>query len=87
MDVKNHVLLLNILASFTNGKPENADLQKIASQLKVTQNDCGEMTESNIYALNQVSKGNIAPENLESQQRKNHDVYKTFSTRNQRNSL
>ena len=38
---------------------------KKASQLKVTHYDCGEMTESNLYAVNQVSKCNIAPENLE----------------------
>ena len=36
MDVINQVLFLIILASFVNGKLENADLQKIASQLKVT---------------------------------------------------
>ena len=65
MDVINQVLFLIILASFTNGKVENADLQKIASQLKVTHYDCGEMTENNLYALNQLSKCNIAPENLE----------------------
>ena len=65
MDVINQVLFLIILASFTNGKLENADLQKIASQLKVTHYDCGEMTENNPYALNQVSQCNIAPENLE----------------------
>ena len=65
MDVLNHVLFLFILASFTHGKLENADLQKIASQLKVKHYDCGEMTEKNLYALNQVSKHNIAPENLE----------------------
>ena len=65
MDVINQVLLLNISASFTNGKLENADLQKIASQLKVTHYDCGEMTANNLYALSQVSKCNIAPENLE----------------------
>ena len=35
------------------------------SQLKVTQYDCGEMTENNLYALNQDSQCNIAPENLE----------------------
>ena len=64
-DVINQVLFLFILASFTNGKLEKADLQKIASQLKVTHCDCGEMTENNFYALNQVSKCNIAPENLE----------------------
>ena len=56
MDVINQVLLLIILASFTNGKLENADLQNIASQLKMTHYDCGEMTENNLYALNQVSK-------------------------------
>ena len=44
---------------------ETADLHKIASQLKVTIYDCGEMTENNLYALNQVSQCNIAPENLE----------------------
>ena len=55
MDVINQVLFLIILASLTNGKHENADLQKIASQLKVTHYDCGEMTENNLYALNQVS--------------------------------
>ena len=65
MDVINQVLFLNILASFTNGKLENVDLKKIASQLKVTHYDCGEMTENNHYALNHVSKCNIAPENLE----------------------
>ena len=65
MDVINEVLFLVILASFMNGKLENADLQKIASQLKVTHYDCGEMTESNLYALNQVSQCNNAPENLE----------------------
>ena len=65
MDVITQVLFLIILASFTNGKLENADLQEIASQLKVTHYDCGEMTENNLYALNQVSQCNIAPENLE----------------------
>ena len=52
MDVINQVLLVNILASFTNGKLVNADLQKIAYQLKVIHYDCGEMTENNLYALN-----------------------------------
>ena len=65
MDVINRVLFLIILASFTNGKLENADLQKIASQVKVTHYDCGEMTENYLYALNQVSQCNIAPEKLE----------------------
>ena len=65
MDVKNQVLFQIILASFTNGKLTNADLHNIASQLKATDYDCGEMTENNLYALNQVSKCNIAPENLE----------------------
>ena len=65
MDVQKQVLFLIILASFTNGKLENADLQKIASQLEMTQYDCGGMTEKNFYALNQISKCNIAPEKLE----------------------
>ena len=65
MDVINQVLLLNFLTTFTNGKLENADLHIIASQLKVTHYDCGDMTENNLYALNQVSKCTIAPENLE----------------------
>ena len=65
MDVKNQVLFLFTLASFTNSKLENADLNKTASQLKVTHYDCGEMTEHNLYNLNQVSKCNIALENLE----------------------
>ena len=65
MDVIKQVLFLIILASFTNGKLENADLQKITSQLKVTPCDCGDMTENNLYALNQVSNCNIAPEILE----------------------
>ena len=65
MDVINQVLFLIILASFTNGKLEKADLQKNASQLKVTHYDLGEMTENNLYTLKQVSKCNIAPENLE----------------------
>ena len=56
MDVINQVLFLIILASFTNGKLENADLKKIPSQLKVAHYDCGEMTENNLYALSQVSK-------------------------------
>ena len=65
IDVINQVLFLVILASSTNGMLENADLHNIASQLKVTHYDCGEMTENNLSALNQVSKCNIAPENLE----------------------
>ena len=65
MDVKNQVLFQIILASFTNGKLANADLHNIAFQLKATHYDCGEMTENNLYALNQVSTCNIAPENLE----------------------
>ena len=65
MDVVNQVLVLTILASFTNGKLENADLQKIASQLIVTHHDCGEMTENNLHALDRVSQCNIALENLE----------------------
>ena len=65
MDVRNQVLLLKILASSTNGKLESADLHNIASQLKVTHYDCGKMTENNLYALNWISKCNIAPENLE----------------------
>ena len=64
-DVINQDLFLNILASSTNGKLENAGLQEIASQLKVTHYDCGQMIENILYALNQVSKCNIAPENLE----------------------
>ena len=82
MDVINQVLFLFILASFTNGKVENADLQKIASQLKVTHYDCGEMTENNIYALNQVSQCNIAPENLEVSRAKITMYTKTFPIRN-----
>ena len=75
MDVTNQVLFLIILASLTNGKLEKAVLQKIAPQLKVTHYDCGRMT----YVLNQVSKCNIAPENL--------DVSGTVPTRNQCNRL
>ena len=77
-NVINQVLFLIILASFTNGKLENADLQKKASQLKVTRYDCGEMTENNFYALKQVSKCNIAPENLEVSRAKNTMYTKKF---------
>ena len=65
MDVINQVSFRVILASFTDGKLENADLHKTASQLKLKHYDCGEMTENNLYALNHVSKCNHAPENLE----------------------
>ena len=65
IDVINQVLFLIISASSTNGRLENADLKKIASQIKVTHYDCRDMTENNLYALNQVSKCNTAPENLE----------------------
>ena len=65
MDVKKQVLFLITLTSFASGKLENADLHNIASQHKVTHFDCGEVTENNFYALKQVSKCNIAPENLE----------------------
>ena len=65
MDVKNQVSFLFFLAGLTNGNCENADLHNIVSQLKVTHCDCGGMTETNLYALNQVSKCNIAHENLE----------------------
>ena len=33
--------------------------------MKITHYDCGEMTENNLNVLNQVSKCNIAPEDLE----------------------
>ena len=65
MDVIKQVVFLSNLASFTNGKRENADLQKLASQLQVTHYDCGEMTENKLYALDQVSKCNFSPEDLE----------------------
>ena len=65
IDVKNQDLFQNIFASFTNGKLLDADLHKIASQLKVTLYDCGQLTGNKLYALNHVSKCNIAPENLE----------------------
>ena len=87
MDVINQVLFLNILASFTNGQLENADLPKTASQLKVTHYDCGEKTENNLYALNQVSKCNIAPENVKVSGAEITMCKKTFLTRNQCNSL
>ena len=64
MDIENQVLFQIILASFSNGNLANAHLHNIASQLKGTHYDCGEMTEKNLYALNQVSKCNIAHENL-----------------------
>ena len=50
MDVRNQALFLITLASFTNGMLENADLHNIASQLTLTHYDCGEMTETNLYA-------------------------------------
>ena len=65
MHAKYQVSFLFILASLTNRKPGKVDLHNKAYQLKVTEYDCGEMTENNFYALNQVSKCNIAPENLE----------------------
>ena len=65
MDFKNQDLFQIILARFTNGKLADADLHNRASQLKVTHYDCGQITENNLYALNQVSKCNIAPDNLE----------------------
>ena len=64
MVVINQVSFLIFFASLTNCKLDDADVKKIASQLKVTHYHCGEMTENNLYALNQVSKCNIAPENL-----------------------
>ena len=63
LDVNNQVLVLFILSSLTNSKHENVDLQKLASQLKLTHYDCLEMTENNFYHLNHVSNCNIAPEN------------------------
>ena len=65
MHVISQALVQFILASFTNGNFENEDLHNIASQLKSTHYDCTEMTENNLKNLNQVSKCNIAPENLE----------------------
>ena len=61
MDVINQVLFLIFIASFTNSKLENADLQTIASQLKVTHYGCGEMTKINLYALNRVPDATLLP--------------------------
>ena len=78
MDVINQVLFLIVLASFTNAKLENANFQKITSQLKLTHFDCGEMTENNLYALNQASQCYIAPENLDVSRAKNTMYTKRF---------
>ena len=63
MDALNQFFFLIILASFTNGKLEDADLQKVASQLKVTHYDCGEMTQNNLYGVNQVKYQSEQDEN------------------------
>ena len=78
MDVTNQVLFLITLASFSNSQPENADLQKIASQLKVTHYDCGELTENNLYALNQVPKMQHCPQEPRSKQSTNHAVHTPY---------
>ena len=80
MHAKYQVSFPFILASLTNRKPEKADLHNIAYQLKVTDYDCGEMTENNFYAPNQVSKCIIAPENLEVS-RGEIPIYKNFFRR------
>ena len=86
MDVENQVLFLVISANFTHSKPENEDLQKTASQLKLTHYSYREMAENNLYAMNQVFNCKVTS-GFWRQQRENYDVHKTVSTRNQRNSL
>ena len=46
------------------------DADQVAKNLKVSQFDCGSMTESTLYALNQVRQCHITPEELEISQTK-----------------
>ena len=47
------------------------DADQVANNLKVSQLDCGAMTENNLYAINQVRQCHITPEELEISQTKN----------------
>ena len=46
------------------------DADQVAKNLKVSQFDCGAMTENTLYALNQVRQCHITPEELENSQTK-----------------
>ena len=43
----------------------NPNLDDIAQRLSVSQNDCGEMSENKLCALNQVRPCHVSPENIE----------------------
>ena len=47
-----------------------ADVEQVAKNIKVSQFDCGAMTENTLYALNQVQQCHIIPEELEISQKK-----------------
>ena len=51
---------------------------QVASNLKLSQNDCGARTENTPYALNQVRQGNITPRGLEISRTKNMLQTKLF---------
>ena len=59
------VLSVLISTSFANEAKYKPKPDDIAPSVTVTHYDCSEMTENNLYSLNQVKPCNFAPENIE----------------------
>ena len=73
------LLMLNIsLSDKYEPKPDD-----IAPSVEVSHYDCSEMTENNLYSLNQVKPCNMASQNIQMNDVKLTIIYKTLSNRNQ----
>ena len=70
------LLMLNIfVCDKYEPKPDD-----IAPSVQVSHNDCSEMTENNLYSLNQVKPCNMAPQNIQMKDAKLTMYTKPFRT-------
>ena len=79
MTIKECVVLLLILniSECDKYEPKSDD---IAPSVKVSQCDCSEMTENNLFSLNQVKPCNMAPQNIQMNDVKLTKYTKQFRT-------
>ena len=59
------VAIIIILINNATPEPRKPKIEDLAPTIKVSHYDCSEMTENNLYSLNQVKPCNMAPENVE----------------------
>ena len=73
------ILILSINPIYTDKK--QTILDDIAPTVTVSQYDCSEMSENNLYSLNQVKPCNVAPENIDMSYAKSRCIQNIFEQR------